>query len=254
MASIDKIDTLLEYIKEVKPYSTKVLDVTVEHVHNENLMINVADEVENDVEREGNSQYDYYLPYDRVEAFTFSNNNQTAVQDSSPNRPTDYAVSKVNLDVSRDVPSFDAIPIWYPDNSPAGVIRVYFLVDALNVDPDQLSIGVMKCEDNFVNLPFINPINNDQLIGYYENDYGYKADGTIINNNVIVETTGVTYTSGDYVVVEIDFVNEEISFYKGVTYVTSIPISDPTFKYSFGFGVLADNSSTSITLSYDAPF
>lgn len=45
MSKIDKYNSLLEFIQETKPFSTKVMDMTVEFIHNENIQLEITDEL-----------------------------------------------------------------------------------------------------------------------------------------------------------------------------------------------------------------
>lgn len=182
-----------------------------------------------DVERNNNFAGDFYVSYDVIEAFSYSNNNGTITQDVTLTPSPTNVVALVND--------------FHTDDG--GVYYVDLNIDSLNVPPSGFSVGIVEADDQW-NFPYTMP-NNNQLVGYYPDDYGYKADGTGVNNNVS-SPLGVGYTTGDIIRVEIDYTTSRVNFYKNTVLVGFMSISDPTKTYYFAVSMTYNAGNTQVSI------
>jgi len=256
MSKTDKTNDLLTYVNDVKPYSSKVLDVTEEYIHSETATSTVSDQYTIAVARDCNYNIDFFKPYDVVEAFTYTDNDGTVTQDLLPKVTQDYVVAKVNLCVD----AVEGCSTYYsPGISPTeNVYYIDFYLHDVNVLPGELAVGIIEYTDELLDLPWTMPSNNNQLIGYYPTDYGYKSDGNGFNNNVDT-LFAETYTSWDVIRVEIDFDTARVNFYKfnDPSYdLMGYYTIDPDLKYCFAVSMKNENGESPFggtTISLIAP-
>lgn len=267
MSTIDKIDALLEFIRDTKPYSTKVLDTTIEYRNSETAFVSGSDDAIVDVTRT-NNDFDinsqpialrFYQPYDRVEAFEYSeafNNNgeitrSTVKQNKQTNRTQDYVVAKADIELTPLIVS----------SSPQYNPYVIFRIDALNVDPSEFALGIIEIDNYQTRLPCMDPVNNRFPVGHFEFDVGFKADGTVLANNVAdtlyigaapVTPATVLYGTGSYIKIELDYSTQKINFYDITTstpvFLGEYTIPDVNKTYAFACSMLNGETDTEVSI------
>lgn len=265
----DQLDASLVYVEFVENYIESNWDNELNlnsSINPAEVSISFIDELDIVETRLCNYNRDFFLPYDKIQAFEYQSETESTIlypystayqnqvpvlPDTSPAPVYDYVVAAVNFCVNAadpfacdNSPPPSPLPPWKP--------YVDFYVNNINVDPDEFSVGIIPAETNRVNLPYSTPNNNNQLVGYYPNSYGFTASGNGLNysevNNPIAFSGG--YSSGTAVRVELDFSTNVVNFYTGTVPVLrgTLPITDTELTYCFAISMKNTQMGSEVSL------